>query len=378
MALFKGLGANCKEHTQSLLMSDAIGFTIDMLQQIRGFKKMRKLHIDNTNIDITFQAAQILGSLSKLMDLDISGCRVDITSFSIICNTCQSLRSFTCQACPGLDDYCLQALAACMQRFRRLHAVDLSRGLEYSDEGFLTVLGATPKLLTRLNMADCGNLTSLSMTALRTPMPALIFLDVSNLKLVQSTFEWISEGCTSIETLIMANCSTLDDTAMIRFGKKCLKLKKIVVNRCDKLTDKGMVGFLAGLKNAVELNICGDCGLRTLDMSSNIECGGPTVLALAEYDTECHKVYGQGILELKMNGLSAVTAEALVAMWQSSQSIRHFEMAVEMKAAVTHRKSMMPHISDAILMDAQYHTLVEVNLSGCCLISDDGVCSLVE
>ena len=307
MALFNCIGSKCKETTQSILASDAIGFSVAILEQIRGFKKIRKLHINNTNISITFQAAQILGSLSKLMDLDISGCRVDITNFSIICNTCQNLRSLTCQACPGLDDYCLQALAACMQRFRQLNSVDLSRGLEYSDEGFLTVLGATPRLLTRLNMADCGNVTSLSMTALRTPMPALMFLDVSNLKLMQSTFEWISEGCTNIETLIMANCTTLDDAAMVRFGKKCLKLKKIVISRCDKLTDKGMVGFFTGLKNAVELKLCGECGLKSIDMSSNIECGGATVLALAQYDNECHKVYGQGIKELKMNGLSAVT-----------------------------------------------------------------------
>lgn len=372
------IGSNCKESAKSIILSDTIGFTVKMMERIRGFKKVRKLYIDNTGIDITFQAAQILGSLSKLMDLNISGCKVDITSFSIICNTCQQLRQLTCQACLGLDDFCLQALAACMQRFRRLHSVDLSRGIEYSDEGFLTVLGATPKLLTRLNMANCANITTLSMTALRTSMPALVYLDVSNLKLLQSTFEWISEGCTNVETLLMANCVHLDDMAMVRFGKKCLKLKRLDISRCEKVTDKGMIGFFEGLKNAASLKLCGDSGLRSLDLSSNIDCGGPAVQALASYEKVIQAVYGSGIEELKMNGLSMVTADALMAMWKACASIKRFEMAVELKQAVTHRKSMMPHISDEILVEAQYHTLVDVTLSGCCLISDDGLCSLVQ
>ena len=254
-SLFACIGSNCKESASHIILSDTLGFTVKMMEKLRGFKKIKKLYIDNTGIDITFQAAQILGSLSKLMDLNISGCKVDITSFSIICNTCQQLRQLTCQACPGLDDFCLQALAACMQRFRRLHSVDLSRGIGYSDEGFLTVLGATPKLLTRLNMANCTNISTLSMTALRASMPALVFLDISNLKLLQSTFEWVSEGCTNVETLLMTNCVYLDDVALIRFGKKCLKLKRLDISRCDKVTDKGVIGFFEGLTKADALAV---------------------------------------------------------------------------------------------------------------------------
>ncbi len=165
---------------------------------------------------------------------------------------------------------------------------------------------------------------------------------------------------------------------MIRFGKKCLRLKKLDISRCEKVTDKGMIGFFEGLKNAAGLKLCGDGGLRSLDLSSNIDCGGPTVEALASYEKVIQSVYGKGIEELKMNGLSMVTAEALMAMWKTCTSIKRFEMAVALKQAVTHRKSMMPHISDEILIEAQYHTLVDVTLSGCCLISDEGVCSLVE
>ena len=118
--------------------------------------------------------------------------------------------------------------------------------------------------------------------------------------------------------------------------------------------------------------------MRSLDLSSNIDCGGPTVQALASYEKVIQAVYGSGIEELKMNGLSLVTADALMAMWKACASIKRFEMAVELKQAVTHRKSMMPHISDEILVEAQYHTLVDVTLSGCCLISDEGLCSLVQ
>ncbi len=245
-SLFRVAGENGRNNLGTLLLDDSIGFTVQMFELIRGFQKLKVLSLASTGMDITFQAAQILGSFPRLMELNISYCRVDITSFSILCNTCQNLRQLICQSCPGLDDYCLQALAACMQRFRRLQSIDLSRGLEYSDEGFLTVLGATPKLLTRLNMSNSTNLTSLAITALRSKMPGLLHLDMSEMKLVQTCFEWITEGCTQLQVLILSKCDNLDDDALVRIGTKCLHLQKIVVNKCDKLSDFGVSNFFAG------------------------------------------------------------------------------------------------------------------------------------
>jgi hypothetical protein len=375
--IFKQLEVNCKPILTELYLQDTIGFQPKMLEYIRGSPKLKIINLYNTNITITFQAAQILGSLTRLIDLNISECTVDITSFSIICNTCNNLRTLTCQACPGLDDFCLQALGSCMQRFRKLNSIDLSRGIDYSDEGYLTVLNATPKLLTKLNMSNTKILSSLAVTALRTKMPNLIYLDLSEMKLSQTCFEWITEGCNRLETLILTKCSNLDDIALARFGTKLQYLKKIILNSCGKITDIGLCEFFNQLKASLDLQL-GD-GLRYIDISSNIHLGGPPIIALAEYEAKAQSLNpGKGITDLKLNGLSMVTSPALLAMWKACTSIRNFSMAVEMSSTVTHRKSMMPHISDQILIEAQYFSLVDVSLSGCCLITDIGVCCLIE
>lgn len=379
-AVFKTIGAHNKQKLHTLLLDDCIGFNAKMLETIRGFPKLKVLHMKNVGLTLTFQAGQVLGSLSRLVDLDISDSTVDVTSFSIICNTCQHLKTLVCQNCKGMDDFCLQALASCMQRFRRLQCVDLSRGSSYSDEGFLTVLTATPKLLTRLNMANCHNLSSLAITALRNKMPALTYLDLSHLRLSQTCYEWVTEGCNNLETLILNHCENLDDRALVKIGSKCLVLKKLVCNQCLKLTDAGIVGFFEGMTKGVELGLCGPYGgLKYFDISSNIDCKEASVLALAKYESTVQRYYpNQGLICLKMNGLSYVTAVALMAMWKACTDLAYFEMKLELSQTVTHRKSMMPHISDSILIQARYHLLQGANLSGCCLISDEGICNLVE
>jgi len=374
--LFRAVQEKCKPVLQELLLEDCLGLSAPMLETLRGSSRLRVLNVASTGIDITFQVAQILGSLSRLVELNISGCKVDITSFSIVCNTCQALNSLTCQACPGLDDFCLQALAACMQRFRRLQQIDLSKGISYGDEGYISVLGATPKLLTKLNMSNTAVLSSLAITSLRTKMPALTYLDMSDMKLAQTCFEWVTEGCVNLETLILTRCENLDDIAMIKMGSKLHRLQKVVVNHCSKLTDEGVCGFFNQLTASLDLQL--GKGLRYVDISSNILLGGPPVQALADYERKAQHINGCGIVELRMNGLSMVTAPALMSIWKNCTSLKRFIMAVEMSTAVTHRRSMMPHISDRTLVDAMYHTLEEVNLSGCCLITDTGVCSLIE
>ena len=152
-----------------------------------------------------------------------------------------------------------------------------------------------------------------------------------------------------------------------------------------------MSEFFKAQQQALDLRL-GE-GLKYVDLSSNILLGGPPVLALAQYEAHAQKIHAQsykediamgkkpkklGLVDLKLNGLSMVTAPALMQMWKACSSLLRFQMTVEMSTTVLHRKSMMPHISDSILVEAQYNSLQEVSLSGCCLISDLGVCSLVE
>jgi len=71
-------------------------------------------------------------------------------------------------------------------------------------------------------------------------------------------------------------------------------------------------------------------------------------------------------------------------------------MACELASSSTHRKSTMPHFSDAVMLQAEYCNLREVRvhvilnviylnvvnfqviLTGCCLVTDRGLCALID
>lgn len=359
-SLFVALQRAGKACTEELRIDDALGLTIEMLELLRGFGKLRHLTLARA-IDLSFPLAQLLGSFPKLQVLDLSDARVDLKSISVISQVCQMLQTLILQNCRGLDDFCMQMVAQCMQRFRRLKRLDFARGGDFNDEGILVVLGAAPKLLASLSLREAKNLTSLSITGLRQRLPALTSLDVSGVpSITQTAFEWIAEGCRALRVLDLSKSQELDDAALIKLGARCPFLEVLYLSKCGRLSDKGVVGFIAVHEGR----------LRVLDLSACIQCGGASALALASK--------AEQLQDLRLNGLSQVSAEGLLALWSAATRLSRFEMSVELRTTVTHRKSMMPHISDAILCNASYSALAEVKLSGACLVSDLGACALVR
>lgn len=360
-ALFtKMTKSGCKQRLEELRLDETIGLTGEMLEIIRGFQRLRKLTLRGT-VNINFNMAQLLGSFPKLMELDISECTVDIQSLTIISQSCQMLNALILQNCRGLDDFCMQILAQFMQRFRRLKVLDFSKGNDFGDEGMLAVLQAAPKLLSSLSLSGAKNLTSLSITGLRTRMPALTSLDVSRFPhLTQTAFEWIAEGCRALVVLDLTKSAEFDDAALIKIGASCPHLERLYASKCPRVTDVGVAGFMKVHQGR----------LKVLDLTACIQCGGVAALALAQKAEE--------LLDLKLNGLSQMSAAGLLALWSGAPKLLKFEMAVEMRTAVTHRKSMLPHISDEILIKAQYSSLRDVHLTGACLVGDAGACALVS
>ena len=358
--LFTRLAKNGSRQTlEQLRLDDTIGLSVELLSNIRGFQRLRVLSL-RASIIVSFEVATLLGSFSKLMELDISDCQVDFKSFTVISQTCQMLQSLIVQNCPGLDDYCMQALAQCMQRFRRLKRLDFSRASgDFSDEGVLSVLQAAPKLLTSLALSNIKCLGSLSITGLRTRMPSLTSLDLSSYaNLTQTAFEWVAEGCRSLTSLDLTKSAEFDDGALIKLGGSCRFLKKLLLSSCTRLTDIGVAGFFSVHEGR----------LKVLDLSACIQCKGVSALSIAKK--------AEDLEQLKLNGLSQISAVGLLALWSATKKLQTFEMAVELRTTVTHRKSMIPHISDEVLISAEYDSLREVHLSGACLVTDIGACAL--
>ena len=360
--LFTKMARNgCKQTLEKLFLDEVIGLTGDMLENIRGASRLRFLTLRNS-LDMTQAVAMVLASFPKLMELDLSDCQVDIKSMTVISQSCQLLNTLTLQNTRGLDDFCMQVLAQCMQRFRRLKKLDFSRGGDFGDEGMLSVLQAAPNLLSSLSLSAALNLTSLAITGLRTRMPALLHLDMSNFpNMTQTAFEWVAEGCRSLQTLDVRKSSNFDDAALIKIGQNCPRLERLLASKCHKLTDIGVAGFFSSHNGR----------LKVLDLSACIQCGGVSALAIASK--------GEELLDLKLNGLSQVSAAGLLALWSNTKNLVRWEMGVEMRTTVTHRKSMLPHISDEILIKANYGSMLqEVHIAGACLVGDAGACAVIS
>jgi hypothetical protein len=169
--------------------------------------------------------------------------------------------------------------------------------------------------------------------------------------------------------------------ALIKIGQKCQFLERLDINNCLKVTDEGVVGFMSSFAGA----------LKYLDLSGCINCSSSSVQAIvltkrtdesingtAKYSGASATKTAKELLEIRLNGLSKVSAKSLTFLFQEAENLARFEMACELRSSSTHRKSMMPHFSDCVLIDANYNKLEDAILTGCCLISDVGGCSMAN
>jgi hypothetical protein len=344
----------------SLRVDKCIGFTFACLQLLKNFKHITELTIGYTGIDIDTKSASIIGSFHSLKDLDISGSKVDDKALAIIGTSCKALRSMVLRHTKGLDDFCMQQLAACVKRYRRLASIDLSYSLDFSDEGALALITSGSNILKNLNFTGCKNISTLAVAALRSKMSALEVLDIASMRFGQSAFEWLAEGCHQLLYLNVCKNHEIDDAALITIGKRCHFIENLNISFCINITDIGLAGFYEHTNSR----------LKVLDISGCVQCGGVSAYAIGTKSEE--------LLDLKLNGLSLVSKEGLVALWSQAKKLQKFEMMIVLKSVTTHRKSMTPHISDAILKECKYSSLRVVKLLGAFLITDIGVCSLIR
>jgi len=189
-------------------------------------------------------------------------------------------------------------------------------------------------------------------------MTVLETLDINTLNVSVSAFEWIQEGCLYLLNLDLSKNLELDDTTLTQIGRKCKRLEKLSIARCNKISDLGITGFVREFEGK----------LKKFDMSGCVLCGVESALALSKICSE--------FTELKLNGLSQISAESLKAIWVSCSKLIKFEMCAELRTTSNHRRSMMSHISDDILKATHTLKLKEIKLSGACLVTDVGACAL--
>ena len=358
--LFEFLRNELMLTTKKLWLDNTQGITENDILLLKDFPKLIVLSLKNT-VPMTVNIAKtVIGSIKTLRELDISENEVNLSVFKSLGLTCHYLHTLKCAACKGLDDFCLQSIGEMMKRWRVLKHIDFSRSVYFSDEGMLTFLQSAQHLIQSLTISECKSISTLTFSGLRQNFPELTYLDLSRNNYGQTSFEFISEGCRMVKTLNVSQCPEFDDTGMIAIGRKMKHLTHFNMKDCSKVTDHGATGFSQAFRGKLEyLNIT-NCSL------------------IAEEGALAISTKAGSLVDFRMNGLSKVTSKALLSLWKSCKSLTRFEMASDLKVVVTHRRSMIPHMTDDILAQVGCNQLQILKLSGSVLITDAGMASICK
>ncbi len=346
-----------------LYLDNCHGVDVESLQIIRGHKQLKRLSLSGTKCFVDSVMGQVFGSFKMLLSINVSGCHVNTEALRMIGLNCESVNSFVAAKAEGIDNFGLHAIGQWIQRFRTLQSLDLSdTKSDFGDDGILDIMTVGFNILTAVDISGCKQLTSLCIAGLRSKMSVLTSLNLQKMNLRQSAFEWITEGCKGLVELDLSRSAELDDVALSKIGRSCWSLTSLNVSNCLKVTDKGVVGFMSRFEGQLEV----------IDISGCIHCGSASTEAIASR--------GALLRIIHMNGLSRVSSAALIALWSAaSKTMVVFQMCCELRSVTMHRKSMMPHFDDEVLLQAEYGArLEEVELTGACLVTDRGACELIR
>lgn len=356
--IFEILGSECPT-VKTLVVDKCVGWELSCLEAIRGHANLRRLSLVSVG-ELETKAAHVLGSFKFLLYLNISECRTSLYVYTTISQTCGNLKTLVANKTTGLDDLGLHALSQCIQRFRKLEHVELAGSPDFGDEGLLDLMTAGYNILSHIDVSNCRNLTTLCMAGVRTLMPSLKTLNMRNMVVGESTFEWIGEGGRAIVHLDLSRCEELTDATLTYIGRRCRMLRDVNIARCTKISDEGIKGFIEKFQGE----------LHSIDISGCILCGAAAVMALSTNTTELTKV--------KISGISRVTSESIATLWSTADKLLHFEMCCENKTTSNSRNSMMPHLSDKALVHSNYTNLKVLKISGAALVTDVGIAAMAS
>lgn len=270
----KTIAQDC-QRIQGLILDYSIGLTSYNLSYLQSLSNINRLSIRKT-LYVTDDVMRSIMKLPQLYELDISENRIDSNSLKLLSESCECLKSLSCQHIQGLNDNGLSHLAQCITTYQSLHKLILDYCLEFTDQGFLTLLDAGLHVITHLSIIGCTNITNLGLTGFRSKN-ILDYLNISSLKHQIhgiSKLQWISEGCHQLRELICIDNIDICDLDMKLLGHRCIHLKKLNITNCINITNDGISSFFYRYKGL----------LASLDMSGCVGCTDLSIMALANYE----------------------------------------------------------------------------------------------
>uniref|UniRef100_A0A0E0I3T4 F-box/LRR-repeat protein 15-like leucin rich repeat domain-containing protein n=1 Tax=Oryza nivara TaxID=4536 RepID=A0A0E0I3T4_ORYNI len=218
---------------------------------LRAFRALERLDLSAcASLDDASLAAALSGA-------DLAGVRrvclarasgVGWRGLDALVAACPRLEAVDLSHCVGAGDREAAALAAATG----LRELSLEKCLGVTDMGLAKVVVGCPRL-EKLSLKWCREISDIGIDLLSKKCHDLRSLDISYLKVGNESLRSIS-SLEKLEELAMVCCSCIDDDGLELLGKGSNSLQSVDVSRCDHVTSQGLASLIDGHNFLQKLN----------------------------------------------------------------------------------------------------------------------------
>lgn len=183
-------------------------------------------HLVGLDIDDSSSYTENLQSVPKsIQELDISSCGwLQSQHFPLLANAFPNIRKLILRSNIQLNYTSWSQLTL----FPLLVDLDISRNTQITDDDFVIILQALPKL-TDLKADDCRHITDRGFLEMMRYAPQLVVLSVER--------------------------TEISDGTLIELVERCTYLKEINISRCTRITPKGIANALRLSKTTLKISV---------------------------------------------------------------------------------------------------------------------------
>ncbi|CAL9069300.1 unnamed protein product [Musa banksii] len=169
-----------------------------------------------------------------------------------LAKVCPHLEAVDLSHCVGVGDREAASLAAAAG----LRDLWLDKCLGLTDVGLAKVAVGCPAL-EMLGIKWCLEISDIGIELLAKKCQNLRVLDISYLKITNRSLQFVS-SLRKLEDLSMVGCSHINDEGLQFLNNGSNSLQSVDVSRCENVTSSGIISVIEGHKYLQDLNI-GDC-----------------------------------------------------------------------------------------------------------------------
>lgn len=224
-------------------------------------------HVDGERIKELLVSSPLLQKLELGSREDGEDLLIHAASF------CPRLRELTVKFCNGLTSTVFRMLmegCSCLQSLNVEGSRVSDRECFYLMAGFLN--------LRQLNLSHCDLLDDLGLINIARQCRSLEYLDIDGITNIHdNSVIFLTENLSHSLMYLFLDGEMLTN-ASYQSLRACIRLKKLGVSFCEKMTDGGLPGIL-GLKQLIWLKLRKGCQLTPVGLRSLFEDGGLPQLA---------------------------------------------------------------------------------------------------